>query len=610
MRKANPEALRWRMLLASATLLLIYFSRVRLLNTLEFNPDEVWNAWSTVGSLGDVLARVPYDWPPLHFVLIWLWQGLVGDHPLVLRMLSVLTYMLALAFTYRAAYKLSGRSLVAWGALLAFAGLGYSVFLSVYFRAYVLMLLWLPLLLWLALRYLERATLRRALPVALVMAAMFYTNLTAVVAFGVVGIVTLILHTRRIWRWWLPGLIAFGLAIPEILSKAALLGRRTTYNDALLPLPAALVQIYSDYMGTAFIPWLLALVVAIGLILLRERPSKRNTSALLIWVLLLPCAMYVLDPLLAFFSAQYSWWGLTGIALLIGVGFAYLPRLGRVVAGGLALGAMFLPLEVENAFGSPPFEATFRDLSGYVQAGDIFVLDPLCNCGQPIEWDYYQRVYLPQRLYITADAARSAAARRVWYVQNISRYDEALAQTVTSSRLAGNFVGPWDFFFRVYEAPPDAVGSTYANGLRFHGVDVLDARREHDLRPIVRREGDTLRLRLWWSLAEDADIGRDYSVATHLLDSAGAVVAQFDGLPQTVNLHPLDDAPTPQETSGWQAGRLYIEERTLALPNPLPQGDYTLALIVYQWWDGQRIASDATTANDTLPLATVHIMSW
>lgn len=606
MRKANPVALHRRMLLAAGLLLIIFLSRVTLLNTLEFNPDEVWNAWATAGTAQDVLARVPYDWPPLHFLLIWAWQGLVGSHPFVLRVLSVLTFMLAAALAYRAAYKLTGHEAAAWGTLLVYAALGYSVFLSTYFRAYVLMLLLLPLLIWLVLRYFERPHLIRALPVALCMAAMFYTNLTAVVAFGVVGLLTLLVYGQQVWRWWLPGVLALVLAVPEILSKATLLGRRTTYNDAALPLPDALIGIYADYAGVAAGAWLIAAVIAIGLLLLRERPVRRHTLALLIWVLLLPFLMYLLDPLLAFFSAQYSWWGLTGMALLLGSAFAYLPTIGRILAGVLALIAMFLPPVIENHFGSPPFEATFRDLTTYLRAGDVAVRDPNCACGEPIEWDYYQRVLLPQPL---AFVDHPHEAQRVWYISRISEQDEALYEQVTAGRLAGDFVGPWDFFFRLYVAPPDPQGILYENGLRFHGYDVLED-RQPGVQPVTRREGETLTVRLWWSA--DEALTQDYSVATHLLASDGSLAAQFDGLPQVVNLHPLADAPTPQETSQWQPGQFYIEERTLQLPNPLPAGAYTLALVVYQWWDGVRIPYETAAGNtsDVLELGTVHIMSW
>jgi hypothetical protein len=80
------------------------------------------------------------------------------------------------------------------------------------------------------------------------------------------------------------------------------------------------------------------------------------------------------------------------------------------------------------------------------------------------------------------------------------------------------------------------------------------------------------------------------------------VTAQSDGPPLIVN--------GPRETSRWQPGMVYLEERTLTLPYPLTTGDYDVMLSVYQWWDSTRIAAPGVTADTLLKLSTIYVKAW
>ena len=66
----------------------------------------------------------------------------------------------------------------------------------------------------------------------------------------------------------------------------------------------------------------------------------------------------------------------------------------------------------------------------------------------------------------------------------------------------------------------------------------------------------------------------------------------------------------PPETSRWQPGKLYIEERELKLPYPLTTGTYDIRLAVYQWWDSVRIAAPGTDENTMLRLGSVWVKAW
>ncbi len=124
-------------------------------------------------------------------------------------------------------------------------------------------------------------------------------------------------------------------------------------------------------------------------------------------------------------------------------------------------------------------------------------------------------------------------------------------------------MGPPELLIRLYEGPPDFAGVLYDNGMRFHGAEVIQ-NGVLSQGPIARREGQTIRLRLWWSV-DAAPLAADYSLSTVIVDDNGVIVAQFDGPPQVAGTP--DD---PRETSQWQPGRYYVEERTSACQRRWP----------------------------------------
>lgn len=121
--------------------------------------------------------------------------------------------------------------------------------------------------------------------------------------------------------------------------------------------------------------------------------------------------------------------------------------------------------------------------------------------------------------------------------------------------------------------------------------------------PIVRRERDTLRLRLWWSA--DAPIDRDYSVGIFLRWRDGALITQSDSAPQVIV-----PEGAPVETSRWQTDTIYIEERVLTLPEGLRLDTAQLLLTVYGSWDNRRIDAPGVDDERLLQLEDVAIAAW
>jgi len=113
-------------------------------------------------------------------------------------------------------------------------------------------------------------------------------------------------------------------------------------------------------------------------------------------------------------------------------------------------------------------------------------------------------------------------------------------------------------------------------------------------------------VRLWWSV--DHPLDKDYSYNTLLLNDEGIVVSEVNGPPQPVQLDPNGPREIPAETSRWEPGQLYVEERLLTVPEQ--SGALLLGLVMYQWWDGTLISAPGVGKNGVLPLKTIFVMAW
>ncbi len=581
-------------------LLLVAAPRIIYSRGLKLDNDEVWTIWQTFGTPGQIVAWTPYDWPPLYYLAVGLWKEFVGIYPFMVRMLSVLASILGGAFLYRATRRLTANNETAsLFAVVAYGALQYSITISTLVRGYIFLLALAPLALWLTMRYFEHPSWRRALPLALCMVVMFYTHLTAVLIFALLGLYTLLFHLRQIWRWWLPGVFAIIPALPEILDKYRItIGRvSVTQGLKLPPLDEALRSLFIEITDTSPVIWLVLLIVAALALLVswHSAPRKlRLTIVLLALWVLAPIAVYYLNPVLGFFLTRQLAFVIIGATMAIGWGVSRLPLLGKGLALAGLLVAASSPIPLSYRTYSPPFEENFVWLQKNMQQGDVMLIDPNCDSGAPEEWDYYTRVFFPSGLQCVK---APGDYRRIWYVQIDGRQDKATMAALLKNHIPEIFVGPWNFLFRLYEAPPDVTGVPYENGLRFHGAEVLDARSPS---MPVYHDGETVHLRLWWSI--DRPVAQDYSISTQLLDKKGRLLAQFDGPPQVT-----DD---PRETSRWEQGRYYSEERDLVAPTPFISGGYTVYLVVYQSWDNKRIAAPGQDQNLMLPMQRIYAKSW
>ena len=122
-----------------------------------------------------------------------------------------------------------------------------------------------------------------------------------------------------------------------------------------------------------------------------------------------------------------------------------------------------------------------------------------------------------------------------------------------------------------------------------------------DLRTTTGPPGGNIPFTLHWE--SSAPITVDLTTFVHLLDDEGNVVAQLDWGPQDQ----LGNVPT----SAWQPGRPVIDTQTLALPDDLPPGNYSLGVGWYYAPSGERLpvttTGDVSTVDNVVLLGAITV---
>lgn len=621
---------------AFVVIALIIASRVLTVGAVRMGHDEVRSVMRTFGTPAQIVAWQPPDWPPLYYLVLGAYRVFAGFHPLIIRYSSVLFFALSVAALYPLGLRLFKNRQAAIGVIAAYTTVGLLLFQSTHVRGYVMALALFPMTLWLTVRFFETDKPRwsQAFVLAVVLTLLFYTTYSAVPGFFLIALFTLIaIPVRRIWRWMMPAVIAIPLALPQLWDLAQYilptLARReaapVVANEFVLE-PYSVYQwvLLRNYAGATWLLWIILFIGACGLLLYHERPLRRLTVALLVCAIAAPVFAAAVLPFFGMAAPHYSWWAVFPFVLLVGKAMGYLPRRVWLSAITLLLIVPFLPLPTDNfRYGNifhTPFEDTFTWLEQHLEPGDVLYLDESCTsryekCGTAEEWAYYQMVYFAdRRLHIVDSIEATEGARHVWYVHVEGWHDEAAKAAIAAGRVQSIFVGPWDFLWQLYEAPPDVEGILYENGMRFHGFDVLDPALQdgYSQGVVARREGEAVILRLWWSV--DESVAQDYSISTVIATAPDApALAQVDSAPQTISLFPFVDAP-PQETSQWQPGQYYVEERVIPIPQEVdsalrdtPIGVY---LTIYYWEDGQPIHAPGVSESGRFKLRDIFILTY
>jgi len=591
----------------------------RLNDMLNLTNDEVWSTWQAVDGPRAILARTPFDWPSGYFLLLGGWQALVGQHPVMLRYGMALCFLMGAAAMYRAGRRWWGGHTAGLLVMTVYGFGGWAIYMSTLVRGHGLTFALAPAGLWLALRYFDAPSIRRGVPLAVVLASLLYVHATTGVFYVALGLFTLAAYGPwRAVRLWVPVVAGMGLLVlPELINKLGLIvDSRQSLAVELNPLPELLWDYFGRRAPQMGVWWLVLMGAGLALALWRARKQPTRAGALAIWIMF-PLVM-LLPPLQDLFTPRYTNWYMAGLALAVGGGLAAGPRPvgGGAVVALLVVGALPYDLYDYDRYGVDA-GTTFADLADAMHAGDVLLVDPNIFAEKPVaseKWDYYREVFFPagmplleaeDYLTLTADGVPAGAwnnVRRVWYLRDREDETPGLRDQLRETHIRREFFGPPGFFAELYEGPPDLDGVAFENGMRFHGADVLEGDGYNTHFQPVFREQDTVRLRTWWSVDESPEL--DYSVGLYMLDRNGVLEASED-VTALVQLSPGEDAPE-MATSTWEPGMYYTMEHTL----PTTDNSDEIMLAVYQWWDNVRVEGEETDENGLYQVLDFALKSW
>ena len=608
-----PENRTWLRPLALAGLLLaIVAARVLRFGAIFLRHDEFWSIWQGYGKFFDVLRWTPFDWPPLYYLVLDGWVGLVGIHAFSLRYLSVLMFLVGVASLYQILRRNAGH-VAAWIGSLYYGGIAFLIFLSTGLRGYSLMLMVVPMAWFFAQRLLDRPNIKNVLGFSLAATACLYTTYVTVFPLALLAFYVLWQMRRMPGRHrkyvLLAGLFTVipCLPIPFYYWPAQLRRNPSTFTieiSSLSAFPGAVSDLYRFWFRENTL--MLVLLILLGIVGLAVRRRISDFSIFtFIWAFLVLPLFYFVHPTFGLFKPTYTSWILIGIAAFAGASLGQLPRWGRILALGLT---MFLLVQLT------PWRQYYRDFSSYLEvsldwlrghwrAGDIILLAEDQRCTSSVEiWNYMLRANFPDGLTF---ADNPVGHSRVWFVTASGSPNSAHWETLRRDYVERYFVGPLRCLFRLYEGPPDREGILFANGLRFHGAQFLQEGVPSPPGYFPQlHEGENVKVRFWWTVDEPLPL--DYSVGTFLFDETGYVIDELHGPPD-----PTYPSDAPWETSRWQSGQIYYEDRKFEVPYPLPRQELQLRLAVYYWEEpAKRFAAPGTDALEMLPVMQMYVFSW
>lgn len=244
-------------------------------------------------------------------------------------------------------------------------------------------------------------------------------------------------------------------------------------------------------------------------------------------------------------------------------------------------------------------------LAGYeltdsrLHPGEALQVDLYWQALAPLDTDYTAFVHLfdAEETRLAASDVQHATSQWLPGVVNLQRYELPLSAQSPAPAVARIDVGLYDEALHLlHPVSPDGQRLPWTLAQlkivpdSWPSLDeVTPARADFDsgtghirlagyrLVPEAPHPGDLLTLTLYWQ--PQVVPSEDYTVFVHLLDAAGNIITQADGVPV--------DGRYP--TSAWEAGESIIDSRPVQIPPDLPGGEYTLIIGLYNSIDGSRL---------------------
>ncbi len=581
-------------LLLVGLLLVVTWLGARNLNADGLWYDEWWSLYDAgAGYFGaplspiDIVNRLasedPWQLPGYPWILS-AWGNGVGWSEYLARVLSLLAGGLAVAVVYRLAWEMSRQHIAAFGAA---ATLGTSTWLVYYLheiRGYTIIVLLAALLLLLYWHIIQRP--RGILTYAaflLTMIALIYIHYFCAFFVAVLGLwhLTRLRHGLRNRHWWmtLACFVVAGLTLLPFVANALRAAAIVQTQDRAQVDLVRLISIVGD-MLYAFSNTSVALLALLAFFSLRSRVAQ--------WLMVFTVVLLALDMAGYYFlkvdEIRYAMSVLPLLALIAGFGIYELSKLhvppALLVAiwlvSALVIDRNFEVRSILNRTQPQPVREMAQILAPRLEDGDV-VLNILGvdNMGSlqlhPIVWYFAD---LPGRVEVLEIETRPSVqnyverigqavgdAQRVWVTYDpywISTEWSLLMYWLNEQDIYQCTTIQDDEQLRVLafgRLTDDAPVFRYGSGIEVQLVGQINV-----------RDG-VLRVWLGFSLPPDVPPGT-YSAALHVEDSSGQLRAQSDyGLPDAARSCRMVEIPL----------------------NQLPEGEYRLRTIIYDWRTGERL---------------------
>ncbi len=523
---------------------------------------------------------------PVWFSTFWLWQQFVGGSEFMARVYGIFLSMITLPIVYQIGKTWFSDWRVGLFALVVLGANAYFFIYSLEIRPYAAVMMLSAISMWCFHRWLLRPSRRRALLYGLTLALMMYVHYFLAFLIAMQTIYLFVFYRpnlKMLRQWgeavvlsvllWLPWLPLFINQIRKLSSIETSAGNarglagigsttEPTTIDAILRLLALMTNGQIVLYGV---------ILLVGVVYWRR---KREYSLLLLWGIGVPVIALVTNLVFAVYTPRYISYLSLGIALAIGGAFVIIRRYSFVLVGGLSvLSLWFLPSQLP--VNRVPHRQIFQNISAEYRPGDAIYFDQASYSDLLVRWQIDH--YLPPELAENrvTDVEHAQEVRRVWYVTEkwfdpkVKMHFDSLEPSHPVQTVFGDCNRNWCYLAQLMEAAPWKTPQIFGDDMAFWGEDVVSV------------TPDAVNTHLWWRL--DSIPALDYSMSLQLLDESGTLIAQTDGAVQHYGSQTV-------QTSQMEPGKIYIDYRSIALPAGTPGGQYRLALVVYDWQTGQRLA--------------------
>lgn len=559
----------WGMVLV---LLLASATRLHQLDTRSLWEDEGWTLVLAQGpTIPDIVQRMAFDQhPPLYFVFIHLWRGATGNTEFALRMLSVLTGIIAVAGIYQLGRHLFN-PLSGLMAALFLALSDHHIDLSQDVRHYAQLTTLIILSTWYYFRLIQTNQPSRATRIGyvLISVALLYSHYLG----GFVLIchaVHLLVSVRPLKKLWWVGFhfgavcLAFLPWLPIVIHQNQVRWKTPLYYLNALPNNhQTYVMVRDALVGKQF--GLTLALLLLGLVWLSYHDNQTRlqlrplnpTIFALGWLISYISMTVYLNERNQFLTIRNFIVVTPVIALLVGHGLANLQLSVRGFLVGVLCVVALTTVDTRQL--KPPWREVVQTVTDYH------------NPDEPILMDIWVGDF-PARYYIE----RQMGVNTPWLSirESLDAYGEGIYGFLF------DYLEEHDTFWLIYWKTEPVNQSFYAGVFResgfqpttaiptTHAGDQIYAYRYDRVsdtpiaqfgewfvlqKAAVLRSPDTITIQLIWSVLEPPPL--DYSVSVFALDAAGNLLANQDDS-HLIRLNP---------TSRWEVGQLIFDQRELPL---------------------------------------------